>query len=187
MDRKYLKQIIGYAAILDIIILDQLSKWAVLEYILKPAGTPDAEKLGLIEWISTTQPKLPPVSIEILPFFNLVMVWNHGVSFGMFQGGNPMILIGIAVIISIFFGIWLFKADTWLQTIALAMVIGGALGNVIDRLRFGAVADFLDFHANGWHYPAFNLADSCITVGIAFLVFDGLILEPKRRKNKGSA
>ena len=62
MDRKYLKQIIGYAAILDIIILDQLSKWAVLEYILKPAGTPDAEKLGLIEWSSTTQPKLPPVS-----------------------------------------------------------------------------------------------------------------------------
>jgi signal peptidase II len=62
------------------------------------------------------------------------------------------------------------------------MVIGGAVGNVIDRFRFGAVADFFDFHVAGWHYPAFNIADCGITVGIALLVIDGVFLEPKRSK-----
>lgn len=176
------KRIIGFALILDIIILDQISKWGVLEYILKPLAAPQAQSLGLIEWITTKPLRLPTVSTELLPFFNLTMVWNQGVSFGLFQSGDPTPLIAMAVIISIFFGIWLARSQTWLQAISLAMIIGGALGNVVDRLRFGAVADFLDFHISGWHYPAFNIADSCITLGIAFLIFDGIVLEPKRKQ-----
>lgn len=182
MNKNHIKQIIGFAAILDIIILDQITKWGVLEYILKPVALPTADSLGPIEWVMTKPLRLPSVSVELLPFLNLSMVWNQGVSFGLFQSGNPWPLIIMALVISVFFGAWLLRSQTWLQTIALAMVIGGALGNVVDRLRFGAVADFLDFHAFGWHYPAFNIADSCITLGIAFLIFDGIVLEPKRKQ-----
>lgn len=182
MQRRYFKQLVGFALILDLIILDQVSKWLVLEYVLKPAALPGTEPYGILEWFAAPPLRLPPVSVELLPFFNLVMVWNEGVSFGLMQMQTPYILISLALVISLFFAGWLLKAQTWFQAIALAMVIGGALGNVIDRLRLGAVADFLDFHAFGLHYPAFNVADSCITLGIAFLVFDGLLLEPKRKK-----
>jgi signal peptidase II len=70
--------------------------------------------------------------------------------------------------------VWLRKAETRTLAVALGLVIGGAVGNVIDRLRFGAVFDFLDFHALGWHWPAFNLADSAISVGVGLLLIDTL-------------
>ena len=182
MEKSHLKQIIGFATILDIIILDQLSKWGILEYALKPLAYPGQQPLGLFEWLTSAPERLPTVRTEILPFFNLTMVWNQGVSFGLFQSDNPWPLILLACTISVFFAAWLLRAQTWFQAISLAMVIGGALGNVIDRLRFGAVADFFDFHIAGWHYPAFNIADSCITLGIAFLIFDGIVLEPRRKR-----
>lgn len=182
MQNSHIKRIIGFGLILDIIILDQLTKWWVLEYVLKPVAAPAAQSLGPIEWITTMPLRLPNVSVEVLPFFNMTMVWNQGVSFGLFQSGDPLPLIIMACVISLIFGVWLARTDTWLQAIPLGMIIGGALGNVVDRLRFGAVADFLDFHIAGWHYPAFNIADSCITLGIAFLIFDGIFLEPKRKR-----
>jgi signal peptidase II len=182
MHNKNLKQIIGFGLILDIIIVDQLTKWGILEYILKPLAFPHMKPLGIMEWLTTNPPRLPTVSTELLPFFNLTMVWNQGVSFGLFQSDNPWPLIILALGISVFFAFWLLRAETWGQAIALGCVIGGALGNVIDRFRFGAVADFFDFHIMGWHYPAFNIADSCITLGIAFLIFDGIVLEPKRKR-----
>ncbi|MEM6780605.1 MAG: signal peptidase II [Pseudomonadota bacterium] len=182
MQNKYLKQIIGFGLIIDIIILDQLTKWGILEYIMRPLAFPESQPLGLFTWIANAPERFPTVSTEILPFFNLTMVWNQGVSFGLFQSGNPWPLIILASGISVFFAFWLARAQTWGQAIALGCVIGGALGNVIDRLRFGAVADFFDFHVMGWHYPAFNIADSCITLGIAFLIFDGIVLEPKRKR-----
>jgi signal peptidase II len=122
-------------------------------------------------------------SIEVLPFFNLTMVWNEGISFGMFHGTGIWILVGLSLIITAIFSVWLTRATVWLQAVSLALVIGGAIGNVIDRLRFGAVADFFDFHALGWHYPAFNIADCAIVVGIALLVIDGIFFEPKRTKS----
>jgi signal peptidase II len=77
---------------------------------------------------------------------------------------------------------WLGRMERPLPALAIGLVVGGALGNVIDRLRFGAVVDFLDVHAAGWHWPAFNLADSAITVGVAGLVIDGLFGGPDRDK-----
>lgn len=172
----------GFALIAFILIADQLSKWAVLEFILKPAINPAFPQIGFIDWISQPIPRLPFTAIEVLPFFNWVMVWNDGVSFGMMSNFGPWPLIAVAMAISAIFMVWMWRAYSWPQLIASAMIVGGALGNIIDRLRFGAVADFLDFHAFGWHFPAFNLADSCITLGIALLLFDSVFLEPRRNK-----
>lgn len=112
---------------------------------------------------------------EVLPFFNLVLVWNRGVSFGLLgSAGVPWLLSGIALAVVIGLVIWLRRTETRMVATGLALVIGGALGNVIDRVRFGAVVDFLDLHAFGWHWPAFNVADSAICIGAAVLVLDGL-------------
>lgn len=186
MTHPLFKPLIGFSLIMDIILLDQMSKWFVLEYILKPRMEGMRASLDPIDWILAPPDRLPPISIEILPFFNLGMVWNEGISFGLLEGSGPLVLTWMSLIISALFMLWLVRAQRWIQAISLGMVIGGALSNVIDRLRFGAVADFLDFHLSGWHYPAFNIADSCITLGIAFLVFDGLFLEPKQNKEKNN-
>ena len=115
--------------------------------------------------------------VEVQPFFNLVTVWNYGASFGMFNRGSrtgSAVFVVLAVIIVSALVVWLRKAETRTLAVALGLVIGGAAGNVIDRLRFGAVFDFLDFHALGWHWPAFNLADSAISVGVGLLLIDTL-------------
>ena len=130
-------------------------------------------------------------TIAVLPFFNLVHVWNRGVSFGLFGGGEsalmPWILTACALFIVIFLLIWLFRTAHAPLALAIGAVIGGALGNIIDRARFGAVVDFLDFHAFDWHYPAFNIADSAIVLGIAFVLLDSLFWEPKRNKTEKTA
>jgi signal peptidase II len=181
--RKVILSLIGMMIIIDIIILDQLTKWAVLEMILRPAlEHTNTTGVGFFEWLHTAPERLGFVSVELTSFFNWVMVWNKGVSFGLMQGDTPVFLIIATGAISLIFVLWLMRVRHWLPMLSLAFVVGGALGNIIDRLRFGAVADFLDFHAFGYHFPAFNLADSCITVGIALLVLDGLFFEPRRNK-----
>lgn len=118
-------------------------------------------------------------AIEVLPFFNLVSVWNYGISFGLFNNGSSggsIIFVGLAAAIVVALLLWLRSAPSLLVAVALGLVIGGAIGNVIDRLRFGAVFDFLDFHVAGWHWPAFNVADSAICVGVFLLCIDALFL-----------
>jgi signal peptidase II len=134
--------------------LDQASKWWLMD-VLEKAGGP----------------------IELLPIFNLVMVWNPGVSFGMFQSGTPWApwaLSALALVIVFVLVRWLRKAETRLVAAGLGLVIGGAVGNVIDRMVWGKVADFFDVHIDTWHWPAFNIADSVIVIGAAILVLDGL-------------
>ena len=134
--------------------LDQASKWWLMG-VLERAGGP----------------------IELLPFFNLVMVWNPGVSFGMFQSGNawaPWILSALALVIVFVLVRWLGKAETRFIAAGLGLVIGGALGNVIDRMVWGKVADFFDVYIDTWHWPAFNIADAAIVIGAAILLLDGL-------------
>lgn len=177
--KKLLFLAIGFGSIIDYIILDQISKWLILEHVFRPIL--QEPSLGFFEWI-TSPYQLPSVSTDIFSFFNLTMVWNHGVSFGFFQSGNPWPLIILAGLISIIFMVWLARATSWVEVIALPMVIGGALGNIIDRLHFRAVADFLDFHIMGWHYPAFNLADSFITIGIVIIVVNSLFFDGKNKK-----
>jgi signal peptidase II len=120
--------------------------------------------------------------LEIASFFNLVQVRNYGISFGMFSNlaGSKIIfsLIQIAIIIVLL--ILLYKNNSQYLMIAFSLIIGGALGNLIDRLIYGAVADFLDFHLFNYHWPAFNLADSLVFVGVVMLLFkDNLIKEAK--------
>jgi signal peptidase II len=114
----------------------------------------------------------------VLPFFNLVLVWNRGVSFGMLGSSGAAVrwlLTGFALVVVIVLLVWLRRVDSRLTASALGLVMGGAVGNVIDRVRFGAVVDFLDVHAAGWHWPAFNVADSAICVGAVLLVLDNLL------------
>jgi len=120
---------------------------------------------------------VPPRVIEVTSFFNLVLTWNRGVSFGLFNNDsslNAWVLPVVAVLILAFLFFWLKRAKTLVMSIGLGLIIGGAFGNLIDRLRFGAVADFLDFHVAGYHWPAFNVADAGITVGVGVLIADSL-------------
>lgn len=111
--------------------------------------------------------------VEVLPFFNLVLAHNRGVTFGLLASDHPagrwlLILLTGAVTAGLL--VWLTRVQSRLQAAALGLVIGGALGNLVDRLRHGAVTDFLDFHVQGYHWPAFNLADSGIVLGVALLL-----------------
>lgn len=111
--------------------------------------------------------------IEVLPFFDLVLVHNRGVTFGLLASDHPAgrwLLILLTSAISIGLLAWLVRAQGRTQAAALGLIIGGALGNLADRLRHGAVTDFLDFHAQGYHWPAFNLADCGIVLGVALLL-----------------
>lgn len=113
--------------------------------------------------------------ITVTGFFNLVMVWNRGVSFGMFQQGDDMgryLLTGFAVLVAIGLLVWMWRTPVRIAAIGLSLVAGGALGNAYDRIVYGAVADFLDFHLAGFHFWAFNIADSAITIGVGFLLLD---------------
>lgn len=122
--------------------------------------------------------------VQITEFFNLVMVWNHGVSFGMFNDGPSKVQAYLLVILSLIIVgvllVWLKKLhdEKWNAT-AIGLVIGGALGNVLDRLLYGAVADFFDFHVAGYHWPAFNFADSFIFIGVFMLVTEGFFVKKK--------
>ena len=151
---------------LVILIADQVTKWLVF-------GVVFGFSLSDISW--GEWPWQP--GIEITSFLNLVTVWNRGVSFGMFSSDSQLVswvLTAFALAICVVLVAWLRRARGVLLIGAIGAVIGGALGNVVDRIRFGAVADFLDFHAFGYHWPAFNVADAAISVGVALMLIDGL-------------
>ena len=120
---------------------------------------------------------LAACDIYVTPFFNLVSAWNQGVGFSLMTmrgASGPYVLSAVALLISIGLFVWMLRSHRVLPVIGLGLAIGGALGNVIDRLRHGAVFDFLQFHAAGYYFPAFNLADSALTIGVGLLVIDGL-------------
>jgi signal peptidase II len=116
--------------------------------------------------------------LEITGFFNLVLVFNSGAAFSFLAdagGWQKWFFVVLALAVSAWLVVMLRQhVGERLLALALALVLGGALGNVIDRVRFGAVVDFLDVHAAGWHWPAFNVADSAITVGVALLLWQQL-------------
>ena len=148
-------------------LVDQASKWA----LLYPAGFLEQ----------------PYKEVHVLPFFKLVLWWNKGTSFSLIPTGNPYIFAILSLVIVGFLVLWLSRVATPILAIALGGVIGGAIGNVVDRLRFHAVVDFLRFEWGncsslycGW--PAFNIADSLIVIGIGVLVFDGMFLSHKTDK-----
>ena len=149
----------GLLLALLVLVLDQLSKlWAL-------AALRD-----------------PPVVIEVLPFWNFVLVWNRGVSFGLFGDGAmpPVVLAAVTGAIAVCVAVWMFRAVRLSTAIATGLVLGGAIGNIIDRLVHGAVVDFVDWHAFGYHWPVFNVADSGITLGIVVLLAESLFIKEAR-------
>ena len=163
-----------------IVIADQLSKWVIMEQVLRPLYPLDNDPRGLVEWFTNTPERMPFLGMDVLPFFNLVVVWNQGVSFGMFSNDldyGPYILIALSLIISFGFLIWMFRTENRVHHLGIALITGGAIGNVIDRFRFGAVFDFLDFHIFGFHWPAFNIADSGIVIGVFILMVYAFLFE----------
>jgi signal peptidase II len=150
-----------------VFVVDQIAKWVVLD--LNQFSPP-----GCLEMRSS-----PPCRfIEVSPIFDLQMVWNRGVSFGLLRADQDLsrwALVALSFVISGVFVWWLKGAERRLTAVSLGLVIGGALGNVVDRIRFGAVADFLDF--NGLWFPwVFNVADAAITVGAILLAVDMVFL-----------
>ena len=130
-------------------VLDQATKWWVL-----------TELMGA------------PRVIPVTPFFNLVLGWNRGVTFGLLAAGHPAapwLLSSLALAVVAGLAVWMTRDRRPGMAAAVGLIAGGALGNVADRLRHGAVTDFLDFHAANYHWPAFNLADAAIVVGVALL------------------
>ncbi len=138
-----------------VVACDQLSKWWILRWL---GGARDA---------------------AVSPFLNIVLVWNKGITFGLLNRFDhramPWILAGMAAVIFVMLGRWLWLTRSGAVALGLALVMGGAVGNVIDRLRYGAVVDFLDFHYQSYHWYAFNVADAAIVTGVCLLLLDGLV------------
>jgi signal peptidase II len=149
-----------FALAAAVILLDQVTKWAVLENFAYGERR------------------------EITKFFNLVLVYNKGAAFSMFASADgwqtPLLILFAIVAAGIVSYLIVRNREKRVLCLGLALILGGALGNLIDRLRFGHVVDFLDFHAMGWHWPAFNVADSGITVGALLLILDGFVHHEKR-------
>ena len=149
-----------FAASAAIVIADQLTKWMVLSRFT------------------------PGERIELTSFFNLVLVFNKGAAFSFLSdapGWQTPVLVAFALGAAVIVAVLLARSPGRRMFCAgLALILGGAVGNVIDRLRLGHVVDFLDLHAAGWHWPAFNVADSAITMGAALLILDGFRRHEKK-------
>jgi signal peptidase II len=158
---------LGVGLCLGAIVLDQITK-------------------AIVEKVMETH----PFGIPVLPFFSLVAAWNRGVSFSQLGFVAPWMLAGGAIVVALILIFWLTRIDNRLQAMGVGLIAGGALGNVIDRLRAGAVFDFLDVYVRAggreWHWPAFNVADSAITVGVILLLFHGLFQSADRAKTEHS-
>ena len=119
----------------------------------------------------------PGEAVPVLPFFNLVMVWNAGISYGLFPASGPegtALLATFQLLAAGALTWWLWSVQSRRLGVALGLVIGGALGNLIDRLVYGTVADFFHFHGLGYDWYVFNVADAAITFGVIGLLYDAL-------------
>jgi len=155
---------LGAFAALVVLIADQVSKWWVVDVL-----------------------HLPQVGqIVLLPVLNFTMVWNRGVTFGLltsFGRSSYLLLAAVALAVVIALVVWLRRAESLLVAISLGAIVGGALANVIDRVRFGAVIDFIHAHIGDWSWYVFNLADAAIVCGVAALVIDSLLPRARRARS----
>jgi signal peptidase II len=146
-----------YALAALLVVADQLTKWIVLAHF-----APNERRV-------------------VSDFFNLVLVFNKGAAFSFLagaEGWQTPVLTTFALAAAVIVSVLIYRnPQKSLLCLGLAAILGGAVGNVIDRLRFGHVVDFLDFHAMGWHWPAFNVADSAITLGAVLLILEGFVHE----------
>jgi signal peptidase II len=155
---------VGGAVALAVVLVDQIAKAGVLAHFGSPGVDPSS--LG--------------------PFLNLTLQMNRGISFSLFARDTALAQVGLLALTLAVVGLlswWLFRSRTALPAAGLGLIIGGALGNAIDRLAHGAVVDYLDLHVFGRHFFVFNLADAAINVGVAFLILD-LLFVPSAPKSQ---
>jgi signal peptidase II len=159
---------LGLIAGLLVLVADQASKW----WVLNGLDLPDLRQ------------------VVLLPVLNLTMVWNRGVTFGLLNGlgsWGHVLLAGIALAVVVALGFWLRRAESRLVAVAIGAIAGGAIGNVIDRVRFGAVVDFIHAHvATPWgdySWYVFNIADAAIVCGVAALILDSQLSKRRRGPN----
>jgi signal peptidase II len=148
---------IGLVAALIALSLDQVSKLAILH-------------LFADETVS---------HYPVLPIFDLRLTFNRGITFGLFNNNasaNVVIFSALALAIVAVLTVALTRVTAWHNALAIGMIIGGALGNLADRLRLDAVVDFLDFHLSGWHFYIFNIGDSAICIGVGVLLLDSVLI-----------
>jgi lipoprotein signal peptidase len=160
-----MRRIAGLAIAVSVLAADQASKYAVLH----PLNLTDGHLL------------------VVLPVLNCVLVWNHGITFGMFAGVASKVCLaaGASIVVLALFA-WLWRTPHWPVTIAVGAIAGGAIGNVIDRLRFGAVVDFIQVHAGALYYPwVFNVGDSAIVCGVIALMLESLLHKPPVAAKRG--
>lgn len=147
----------GIGPAITAIALDQLSKHLVLQHFGEQ-GCVDQHQI-------------------VTGFFDLVLTCNRGMSFGMFNTSAwlsvPLFSLAAVAIVAILV-FWLSRVQSETLSLAIGLIVGGAVGNVIDRLIYGGVIDFLYFHLGSWYWPAFNIADSAICIGVAIMLFEGL-------------
>ena len=116
--------------------------------------------------------------VRVLPFFDLVMAWNKGVSYSLFEADSDLelyLLLGVTALATLFLIIWLWRAQTQCSGLGLGLIIGGAIGNGIDRALYGAVADFFHFHIGAFSWYVFNLADVGIVAGVGLLLYESFL------------
>ena len=172
-----MKKLFKYLLILlCIVLLDQATKGVLINLITGrvPLAAPAWELIPV-----------PYLMAHVTDFFNVVFTWNPGTSFSLFRAlgeSAPMIIIVLTSFVIGFLSYYMFCRAVSYERWPLAFIIGGALGNLIDRIRFGAVVDFLDFHIGGAHWPAFNVADIFICVGVGLYILNWLLA---RRHLKG--
>jgi signal peptidase II len=153
---------LGLGAAVIILILDQATKlYALFVYDL-PVREP----------------------VELTPFLNLIVVWNRGISYGLFQQSTDLgrwILIVVSILAAIGLTFWIRRTSGRVLALSLGLIVGGAIGNVIDRLAYGAVFDFIQLHVGTWSWYVFNVADAAIVAGVIGLLYDSFLLEKRRR------
>ena len=150
------------------LLVDQLTKYIMVERVMRPEGVVET-------------PYFTDQVIAVLPVFNLRLSWNAGISFSLFNSGETattLLLLAVQIGVTLMLLWWMRQNDRpWLQ-VASGLIIGGALGNIVDRALYGAVADFLDFYWGSWRFPTFNVADTCISVGAALWLLDAVLARP---------
>ncbi len=162
---------LGLLIALVTLILDQASKYWVLYQFWPTHGCDPFEKTGLFQ-----------CRVEILSFMDFTMAWNTGISYGLLANNGDLgrwLLIGFSVLAIIGFCVWLAKAEGRLLALSIGLIVGGAMGNVIDRVFYEAVADFVSLHGFGYYWYIFNVADVAIVAGALGLLYEMVIVPTK--------
>ena len=157
---------IGIATALLTLVLDQVTKLQALFVYDLPEREP----------------------VRLTPFLDLIVVWNYGISYGLFQQNTELgrwVLVAVSLAAALALSVWIRRASGRLLAASLGLIVGGALGNAIDRVAYGAVFDFIHLHVGSFSWYVFNVADAAIVAGVVGLLYDSFVLE-RRRTQRGA-